>query len=230
MSTYTAEETRLHHIETMGEPLGCVYSALWQEVAYIHHKWSEFLELFGKKESRINLLNDAAPHFFQIVQDVLWEDIILHIARLTDPEKSMGKKNLSIQAITELISDEDAKILIDSLVEEAKIKASFCRDWRNRHLAHRDLDLSLEKSAIPLEPASRANVKNALEAIVNVLNAVSCHYEESENDFSHGLNHSGAEALLYVIDEGLCAHENRMKRLSNRTPTEDDIKFNMRDV
>ena len=57
-------------------------------------KWEEYLELFGKTSSRIHLLNQSAPVFFKIVQDSLWENIILHLARLTDPPKSAGKNNL----------------------------------------------------------------------------------------------------------------------------------------
>ncbi|WP_298379101.1 hypothetical protein [Azospirillum sp.] len=230
MNTRTADEIRIHHIDTMGEPLGCLYSSLWQETASIHQKWGEFLELFGKNEERVKLLNDSAPQFFRMIQNVLWSDIILHIARMTDPKKSAGKRNLSIQAITELLPEGDIKISTGELVKTAVSAASFCRDWRNRHLAHRDLDLSLDKSATPLEPASRASVKVALEAIANVLNAVSYHYEKSENFFNPVISHSGAEALLYVIDEGVTSRNKRYERISNRIFTKDDIEFHSRKI
>ena len=37
----------------MGKELGPVYYALWCEVATVNSTWNEFLELYGKKPSRI---------------------------------------------------------------------------------------------------------------------------------------------------------------------------------
>ncbi|HZV82065.1 MAG TPA: hypothetical protein VFF53_07865, partial [Geobacteraceae bacterium] len=91
--TRTAEEARANYIEHMGEPLGSVYHCLWQELAWLYSKWNEYVTLYGAKPSRLELLNDAAPHFFRVVQDALWEATILQIARLTDPPKSAGKED-----------------------------------------------------------------------------------------------------------------------------------------
>ena len=56
-----ADEAKAEHMRLMGDELGVVYSALWQEVAWVHGNWSDFVTLFGTKESRVNLLNAAAP-------------------------------------------------------------------------------------------------------------------------------------------------------------------------
>ena len=52
----TAEEAKKANIEKMGEPLGTLFSALWQEVAALHFHWKEYVELFGTKPERIALL------------------------------------------------------------------------------------------------------------------------------------------------------------------------------
>lgn len=72
-SHLTYEETRQHYIEKMGEPLGLLFNALWQEMAWLYQKWNEYVELYGAKPSRIDLLNKAAPSFFRLAQDSLWE-------------------------------------------------------------------------------------------------------------------------------------------------------------
>ena len=77
----------------MGEELGSLYHALWQEVVWLHTEWGEYVQLYGTKPSRIRLLNEAAPSFFRLVQDGLFETTVLKIARLTDPPKSLGKPN-----------------------------------------------------------------------------------------------------------------------------------------
>lgn len=212
----TAEEVKQHHIEAMGAELGGLYHALWNELAWLHSKWMEYVELFGKKPSRIELINKAAGHFFGIVQDSLWEGTILHIARLTDPPKSVGKENLTIQKLPLLIRNEKAKENVSRLVASAVENTNFCRDWRNRHIAHKDFKLAMETGAEPLMPASRAQIKLVLASLSDVLNGVSMHYMESTTCFDVITAGNGAVSLLYVLDDGLRTNEERMKRLKER--------------
>jgi hypothetical protein len=218
----TAEEAKLENIKRMGEPLGKLYSALWQEVSWLNFKWTEYVELFGTKPSRIQLLNKAAPAFFRIVQDSLWEDTIIHIARLTDPPKSAGKENLTVQALSPLIADPQITKNVADLVQMAIEASDFCRDWRNRHIAHRDLKLSSEEGATPLKSASREKMKQAIQSIADVLNAVSLHYSESTTAFDIGGLLSGDSSLLYVLDDGIKAREERQERLKRGEIREND--------
>lgn len=221
----TAEDILAENIRVMGRDLGELYSALWQEVAWVHSKWAEYVELFGTKESRIDLLNRAAPRFARLLQDSLWEDVLLHVARLTDPPKSMGKSNLSIQALVPHVTDPDANAEIQKLVAEAVSRADFCRDWRNRHLAHKDLRLALARGAEPLKGGSRQGVWEALRALAETLNAVSRHYLDSTTAFDFSTDDGGAISLLYVIDDGIKALDERRARLKNGTVREDDYRL-----
>src|SRR5437016_1294947 len=99
----TPDETKKHHISQMGEELGSIFNELWQEVSRLHNDWHEYVQLFGTKQSRIALMNEAAPAFFRMVQDELFDMIVLRIARLTDPPKSAGKSNLTIQQLRPVI-------------------------------------------------------------------------------------------------------------------------------
>lgn len=224
----TAEEAKRSFIESMDDPLGRLFYALWQELAWLYAKWEEYLLLYGTKESRIDLLNKAAPLFFRIIQDVLWEDIILHIARLTDPPKSSGKATLTIRRLPDLVDDSNTAQALRELINIAIQSSEFCRDWRNRHIAHRDLKLVLEKDIVPLKPASRKKIKEALNSIAEVLNAVSQHYTDSEMTFDIGEDPEGAVSLLYVIDDGLKAGEERKERMRSGKYRKDD--FSPRDL
>jgi hypothetical protein len=210
-----SEETKEEYVEKMGKELGPVYYALWCEVVSVNWTWNEFLELYGKKSSRIELLNKSAAFFFRTVQNVFWDNTLLHIARLTDPAKSCGKDNLSIQKFPELVSDT-LRPSIQALVDAAIEKSAFCRDWRNRRIAHKDLKLALEKNpAVPLKTASRETVNEALRAIEDVLNAVSHPYTRSTAIFNKSLVSSGAEHLIYVLDDGLQMEKERLERLKS---------------
>lgn len=212
----------------MGDPLGKLFYALWQELAWLYEKWAEYVVLYGTKPSRIDLLNRAAPLFFRVIQDILWEDMILHIARLTDPPKSSGKATLTIRRLPDLVKDGNTAQALRGLINIAIQSSEFCRDWRNRHIAHRDLNLALEKEIVPLKRASRKKIKEALNSIAEVLNAVSQHYTDSEMIFDIGEDPEGAVSLLYVIDDGLKAGEERKERMRSGKYRKDD--FSPRDL
>jgi hypothetical protein len=225
MADRTDAEAEKSYIEKMGEALGKQFHALWKEVVWLHWNWAEYVELFGSKPTRIELLNQAAPAFFRMIQDLLWEETLLRIARLTDASKSggrAGRANLTIRNLPELVDDSEARQVATALIETAVRKASFCRDWRNRHIAHRDLNLALDKSASPLETASRKQVNEALSAIADVLNNVDGHYMDSATYFGGGAGIGNAVSLLHVVDDGLRAEKARAERLGRGEFSEED--------
>jgi AbiU2 len=127
--------------------------------------------------------------------------MLLHIARLTDKPEVGKKKNLTIQNLPKLVNPAITGAL-QQLVDIVLSASKFCVDFRNRHIAHRDLDLAINKEASPLEPPSRMQVNEALRAIVNVLNAVDVRYAGSESYFLNPTR-QGAVQLLHVLDAGV---------------------------
>lgn len=222
------DAAKKEYIACMGEPLGKLFYALNQEVEWLYMRWNEYIALYGTKPSRINLLNKVAPLFFRVVQDLLFEGTLLHIARITDPPKSSGKENLTIKRIPPLVLDQRLSGILKLKIEVAVQKSEFCRDWRNRLIAHQDLKLAIEEGINLLQPVNRKMIQEALDAIANVLNAVILHYNESEIGFGIAHGNGGGESLLYVIDDGLRAEEERTKRIRNGDFREED--FQVRDI
>jgi hypothetical protein len=176
MSTERTEvEARREYVAAMGAELGGVFFELRNQCIMLHWKWQEYVALFGTKPERIELLNEAAGAFFRVVQDTLWEDVLLRIARITDPARSAGSDTLSLQRLPFLV-ETTFRREVEALLQECLSKCTVARDWRNRRIAHNDLVLATEMSARPLAPASRQNVKDALHAVVKLLNAVQEHY------------------------------------------------------
>lgn len=218
-----AEEVRQEHIEKLGPGLGKIYNSLWNELAWLHIKWNEYRELYGTSPKRINLLNSAAPLFFRIVQDNLWEEVLLSLTRLTDPPKSRGKGNLTINAIPELIQEDLFRETLIRLTSEATQKAEFARDWRNRHIAHRDVKIALGDEIKPLSPASRQKIGEAIKALDEIMNAVSQKYFNSTIMFDVIQPSEGAVSLLYIIRDGLNAELQRQERMRSGKFSEDDF-------
>jgi hypothetical protein len=154
----------------MGKELGTVFYALYNEFCWLRLRWRQHVELFGTSPERVDLLNDVANLFFRFVQDSFWDDTLLHISRMTDSPTTSGRKNLTIQRLPSLIADKALAADIANLVSDAVSLAAFARDWRNRAIAHSDLQLAVEEGATPLTPASRRHVALAMQAIDRVLN------------------------------------------------------------
>jgi hypothetical protein len=220
MSHRTAEETKEANIAAMGASLGAIYSELWQEVAWIHQRWSQYVALFGTNSERIDLLNRAAPSLFRTVQDTLLEAVLLHLARLTDPSKSV----LSLHRLPKLTAGTPIRNEVRDRVNAAIIATDFARDWRNRKLAHTNLQLALGGHAQALAPAPRAAVKSGLQAVVEVLNTLSAHYFDSTTGFHLADEGGDAVGLLYVIRDGLRYEEQRMERLRQGFFSPEDVR------
>ncbi|WGJ14464.1 hypothetical protein QEV83_17840 [Methylocapsa sp. D3K7] len=204
MTTRTAEEAKRNYIEKMGEELGTQFYALWLEVDWLHATWGEYVHLFSEPKS-VEILNQTAPALFRIFHAALWEQTLLRIARLTDPPKAMKNRNLTIQNLPELV-DPTIKGAVQELVDAALNKCKFCRDWRNRQIAHSDLNLLMNGSAKPLEVASGIRVQDALGAIASVLNEPHLHYMDSWLVFSGNVGGAGnALSLLRLLHDGLRA-------------------------
>lgn len=208
----TAEEARAEYERVMGTELGAVYALLWQELAWIHSKWGEYVVIFGTSPERVALLNEAAPSFGRLIQDTLWDGVLLHIARLTDPAVSFGKPNLSLLAMANLIDRPATKAKVETQIQACMVSAAFARDWRNRSIAHKDMGVAME-AGVPLAMASRALVRKALEDLAAVLDLVSHDYIGSTSFFDSGPEIGGALELLYVLNDGLAVQRERRARL-----------------
>ena len=117
------------------------FEAIEDDVLWLHAKWKIYRQLFAKSERRINLLNDFAPDFFQVVHDSVLYDIFLTISRLTDPAETWGKKNLTFQRLIRMLEADGRQELVNKLtpvLKTAEKKCEAIRPWRNKWIAHKD--------------------------------------------------------------------------------------------
>ena len=195
---------------SMGPDLGMLYWALYNEVASLHFKWQEYQTLYHHSAERIELLNQAAPAFFAVFQEVGRDDLILQIARLTDPAQSPGKgdrKNLTVQALPGMIAVSTIRDAVALRVRAAVNSAAACQSWRNQRLAHRDLPLALSafdsfRKVVPLDDINREIISDAIEAVQQVLAEMSQQYLGSQLLQSFG-GVCGVDLLLSTLADGV---------------------------
>jgi hypothetical protein len=129
-----------------------------------------------------------------------------------------------VHALPARVNDSVLRAEADALIDQAVNATEFARDWRNRHLGHRDLALALNSAAQPLRPASAAKVSEALSAIHAVLNLISERLLQSTLAADVITPRTGAEALLHVIRDGLEADHARTARMRRGAFTEEDLR------
>jgi len=186
-----------------------IYVEIWQEVVWVHSKWNIFLQLYSDSET-IALLNNTAPSYFRICQDVLLDDIMLSICRLTDPAQTGGKTNLSLRRLVDNIEankNDKLKDIVKKILDLAEPNFEFARDHRNRRIAHNDLQTRMKTHLEPLSSYTNDKVNDALKNIGNVMNVVQHHYESSETLYSHCISPDDGNDLLYWLRKGYDKHE-----------------------
>lgn len=211
LATRTPEQVQADYIEKIGEPLGAQFYRLINECHLLHVKWDYYVALYGTSQERLVLLNKAAPSFFRVIEDVLWDDVLLHITRLTENTVvGSSRVTLTIQRLPALV-DEGIRGQVAALLAAALEAAAPLRDWRNRRIAHRDLRLGLGEAG-PLASTSRAVVTRAVEAVTAVLKAVEAHYCDVDPIYLKPITFGTAEQLLYAIRDGVEAREQERAR------------------
>lgn len=205
MNNYsTAEEMKQKSISIMGQELGLKFHELKQELMRIFIIWGEYCCLYGKNKSRVELLNKSVPGFFALTQDIMWQQSLLSITRITDRARIAGKETLTIKMIPRLINQApELHEKIEQLLLVCDNKTFFCRDCRNRKIAHNDVELFTNSQAVPLENGSRLIVKEALKSIVDVMNTVQIHYMKSTTAYDILLEDANSVRLLYYLDDAL---------------------------
>jgi len=196
-------------IEKLGDEFGTLFNNLINEVSWIQFLWLEFNELFGKDEQRVNMLNKIAPDFFQMTQTILLESILLAITRITDPEESnIGgetKRNLTIKAIPKYIIDNPKfKKKINRKIEQIMDISSSFRDWRNRHIAHKDLILSIKNhDSKPLKTLTRQDIRLTVERFHQLFNDLEIYYQLPKSYFDLMIIGKSSSTLIYYLENGI---------------------------
>jgi hypothetical protein len=179
-SSQTQDEVRAEYAAKMGPELGELQYLLWHDVTTLHLKWSEYRELFATKPSRIDLMNETAPRFFGRLEALLWNDVLLHLTRLTDHPGGRGKERVTVLRYKPLVMGLPIQAAVHAAVDSAASATLFARDRRNHLIAHRDFSHAQDPTAKPLAARSRASVETALHAIHDLMQILEGHFCDVE--------------------------------------------------
>jgi hypothetical protein len=188
--------------DTLPAKLRPLYDSVNNEVIWIHAKWKVHRQVFAGGQEDIDLLNRYATFFFRVVQQTLFENTLLSISRLTDPAKTRGKENRSLEAFIHQVNRFDDGDLEAGLTQDLAEIRRLCepfRDWRNRRIAHSDLPTALKVDTEPLPGISRASIEEALAAIRKFMNRINAFFFDSETAYEHFSTMTGGDQLLVLL-------------------------------
>lgn len=187
---------KAEYISSLGNELGSYFYALHREVIELNIVWQQYRQLFGEDAETIGVLNSTAGLFFKVIQDELWDSVLLRIATLTDASEMKGRKNLSLRALPGLMPSAELSDELKLLCDEALAEAEFAREHRNKRIAHNDHDYHLSIAAVPLSGISRLKVESMLHAIRNVMSFVQTKLRDVDCRYEIFVDHSGARSLV----------------------------------
>ncbi len=145
--------------------------AIDAEVVRLHYKWKHFKQVFGS-DRKVKLLNETAPVFFGYLWNLMLFDILLSIARLTDPPKtkvkSIVKENLSFDNLVLEIKDASLQSQVSQQILALKGKMKAVKTWRDEKIAHNDLLRQMKE--IPLPTIQFSEITAALALIRGIMN------------------------------------------------------------
>ncbi|GAB3095589.1 hypothetical protein GCM10027159_13740 [Lysobacter terrae] len=183
----------------MGQELGDSFYELYRELVELHIVWQQYRQLFGSDFDTVQLLNRSAGLFFKVVQDELWDSVLLGISRMTDPPATGRNKNLTIQSLPLLLADPVLAAEVQDLCSKAVTEAEFAREHRNKRIAHQDHNYLSNRSSNPLSGISRARVEDMLAALRAALNRLDNHFRDSTMMYEDFIDTDGARLLVHKL-------------------------------
>ncbi|WP_440224828.1 hypothetical protein ACQQ2N_06215 [Dokdonella sp. MW10] len=199
MVTRSMDEVRSEYISVMGQELGASFYELHRKLVELHVLWQQYRHLFGRDPDTVHLLNRTSGLFFKIVQDELWDSVLLGVSRMTDPPTTGKKKNLTIQSLPPLITDTELRGEVQNLCDKALTAADFAREHRNKRIAHQDRDYLSNRNFVPLSGISRTSVEEMLAALRAVMNRLDLYFRDSAVMYEKFVDESGARLLVQKL-------------------------------
>ncbi|WP_411958218.1 hypothetical protein [Paracoccus homiensis] len=137
------------------------------ELVHIRLKWRVYQAFYGTNTERLDLLNSVSGTTAVIIQDALYNDVILSLCRLGDRASSRGRANNSYKALLEMLEEGPLKFRLSELIREFGDMCKPLISRRNWFVAHSDRRAVFDGAGEGV--VSGPEVDSAIEAARSVL-------------------------------------------------------------
>lgn len=183
-----------------------LWSGLDKQVTWLHGRWIIYRQLYGTSPERVEVLNQSAGTFFNVLQDVLLHDVQLSLSKLGDPAGTGLRTNMTLEALHQALVSAGQPVAADKMRGPLDIFNTECskvRHRRDKWIAHFDLSTMLSEHVNPRVGPSREEIELALSSLRDTMNSVSVHFTETTIAYEHFSMHSDGEGLLYALRKGV---------------------------
>ena len=179
-----------------------IFDSLRSDVVWLHGRWVIYRQLYGQKSERVDLLNESAGTFFNLLQQILLNDTVLGLSQLTDLPESFGHENLVFEQLLKKLDHctyPDLAKKLRTHLDETNVLCEPFRNIRNRRVAHTDLKLALKVDEDPLPGISREMVERALKSIRQFMNDFESYFCNSTMLYEHCVMDADGESLIWQL-------------------------------
>jgi hypothetical protein len=190
---------------TKGIPkeIAVIYKHLYNEVCWLDYHWLIYCQLYTN-EPNVKLLNESAPSFFRICQDIFADYVLLTISRLTDPHQTFKKDNLSFAQLVNRVDGTSypalKKRLEKHLTKLAKT-CEFARKARNKRIAHNDLTTKLKVSNSLMTISIKNKIDMTRKGFHKLLNEVEEYFQQVPVSYDYVITYDDGETLMKRLNE-----------------------------
>ena len=212
---FESNEIRQQYIDKLGAKFGTMLADIHEEWALALDRYQELMDLFGTSKERVALLNALGSAFFGDLQEVLSNDLILRLTRLTDT----GSRSVSVHHLPKLLRKKpDLQEQVAEHVSQAKEHVKSARNRRNHRIAHRD-------RTQPVRPVNYKDLKAGLDSVYAALNAVEMGIWKNhlQNEVISELRTAEFAVRLESLVKGVLYIESRIDPTGETEPFDDDV-------
>jgi hypothetical protein len=182
--------------------LSDVYEQVHQEVIWLNTHWQMYEQLFGL-EQNVNLFNQLCPFAGRVIQDALWDSILLHISRLCDPASSGKYENASLERLNKELCQRDAEFGLSLNSNLGRIRDDFrstISHHRDKRIAHSDL--ASRRANYSLLPAfSRQQIRRLIADISGFMNQIQLYFWDSPTHYDFVAVRGGGESMVSCLKD-----------------------------
>lgn len=151
-------------VNKLGEEKGTAFYHFASEVLRVASLWTEFKLLFSSSEKANEILNNSAPSLFAMIRQSMIRDIVTSIRKLYDPRVSSGKRNLCLETVVKMFSDDIEVPFLTNEKEKLSSDLELLKVFRNKIYSHNSYEFLVEEK-IKIEPFD----KELLDRVVDSL-------------------------------------------------------------
>lgn len=189
-----------------------LFEALNKEITGLHTIWELYVQFYGTSDENFEIMNASAPQFFAILQNLLFNELVMILNRLTEKATTFGKANASLEQLIDQLDVEQDANLVSSLKERLlniRDNYSAFRTWRDKMLSHNDFAIALQGESRDLPGITRKQVETAIREITEFINEFSISKSFGEQVYKPFMfAHGDGNALMKFLKRGVESENN----------------------